>query len=80
MSIENSKKKSTLKIRILYHLRQMIDLTDYKNNLGLRPLSSLKLINKRRQRKAIFLQRLLISSMLYFDKNIEVFFAQQNIF
>ena len=80
MSIENSKKKRILKIRILYHLRQMIHLKDNKNNLGLRPLSLLKLINQRRQRKAIFLQRLLISSMLYFDKNKEVFFSQQNIF
>lgn len=79
MSIENSKKKRALKIRTLYHLRQMIYLKDYKNNLGLRPLSP-KQNNKRRQRKAIFLQRLLISSMLSFDKNKEVFFAQPNIF
>jgi hypothetical protein len=79
MSIENSKKKRALKIRTLSHLRQMIYLKDYKNNLELRPLSP-KPNNKRRQRKAIFLQRLLISSMLYFDKNKEVFFAQQNIF
>jgi hypothetical protein len=79
MSIENSKKKRALKIRTLSHLRQMIYLKDYKNNLELRPLSP-KPNNKRRQRKAIFLQRLLISSMLYFDKNKEVFFAQPNIF